>query len=125
MILIIAGTEGCSVVCEGNITLNNKRYDELHCVGFNIEFHLSVNLSTEIRDFPCYISNCILEVIDFECSFLRNVSYTDFNETLNLGDKTVEEEKCTGKCIDNHLSKYFINANNLYCATIQSSDIKL
>ena len=73
-----------------------------------------------MRDFICNISNCILEVIDFECSFLRNVSYTDFNETLSSGDKTDEEEKCTSKCIDHDLAKYYINANYLYCATIHS-----
>ena len=59
-----------------------------------------------MRDFPCNISKCILEVIDFECSFPRNVSYTYFNETLIFGDKTDEEEKCIGKCIVHDLSKY-------------------
>ena len=87
--------------------MKNELYDEPHCVGFNINFHLNDNVSTKLRDFPCDIANCIFEVIDFECSFPRNVSYTDFNETFSFGDKTDEEEKCTGKCIDHDLSKYF------------------
>ena len=74
------------------------------------------NLSTKIKDFLSNISTCILEVIDFECSFPRNVSYTDFNETFSFGDKTDEEEKSTGKCIDHDLSKKIINANYLYIA---------
>ena len=53
-----------------------------------------------MKDFLCNIPYCILEVIDFECSFPRNVSYTDFKEGLSFGDKTEKEDKCIGKCVD-------------------------
>nr|XP_022296171.1 uncharacterized protein LOC111105953 [Crassostrea virginica] len=105
-----SGSEGCSVVCEGNFTSKNILYDETHCVGFNINFHLNDNISTKLRDFPCDIAKCILEVIDFECSFPRNVSYTDFNETFSFGDKTDEEEKSTAPAISVVLSCAFVGS---------------
>ena len=53
-----------------------------------------------MRAFPCNISKCILEVIDFNCSFSGNVSYTDFNEIPSFGNKTDKEDNCIGKCVD-------------------------
>ena len=53
-------------------TSKNELYDETHCVAINIRFNLNNDLSTELRDIPCNISKCLLEVIDFDC----------FNETL-------------------------------------------
>ncbi|XP_022296637.2 uncharacterized protein LOC111106305 isoform X1 [Crassostrea virginica] len=72
----VSGYEGCSAVYKGHVRSKNELHDEPHCVGLNINFHLNDNLSTNIIYFLCNITNCILEVIDFECS---------------LGDKTDED----------------------------------
>ena len=69
-----------------------------------------------MRDFPCNISKCILEVIDFNCSFSGNVSYTDFKEILSFGNTRDKEDKCIGKCVDHD---FFSIENYLYCAKIR------
>ncbi|XP_078340452.1 uncharacterized protein LOC111105946 isoform X2 [Crassostrea virginica] len=108
----VSGSEGCSIVCEGHFTSKNKLYDENHCVAFNINFHLNDNLTSKMRDFPCNISKCILEVIDFNCSFSGNVSYTDFNEIHSFGNTRDKEDKCIEPAISVVLS--------LSCAVIGS-----
>ena len=55
-----------------------------------------------MKAFPCNISKCILEVINFNCSFSGNVSYTDFIEILSFGNKTDKEDKCIGKYVDHY-----------------------
>ena len=74
---IFSDSKRCSVLCNGVFTSKNKLYDETHCVGISIRFNLNNDLSTKFRDFPCNISKCILEVIDFDC----------FNETLIIQDQ--------------------------------------
>ena len=74
---IFSDSKRCSVLCNGVFTSKNKLYDETHCVAINIRFNLNNDLSTELRGFPCNISKCLLEVIDFDC----------FNETLIIQDQ--------------------------------------
>ena len=63
--------------CNGRFTINNKLYNKVHCVGFEISFNLDNEYSTQLRDVPCGISRCILDTIEFEC----------FNETLRNRDQ--------------------------------------
>ena len=74
---IFSDSKRCSVLCNGVSITKNELYDETHCVAFNIRFNLNNDLSTELRAFPCKLSNCILEIIDFDC----------FNETLIIQDQ--------------------------------------
>ena len=85
IIEFFAVSKRCSVLCTGRYTTKNELYNETHCVGFNIIFNLNNRYSTKLRDFPCGISRCILEVIDFEC----------FNESLRNRDQGRDTE-CTG-----------------------------
>ena len=86
-ISIFTAYKRCSVLCKGTYTTKNERYDDnkTHCVGFSIRFNLDNKYPTKLRDFPCGISRCILEVIDFEC----------FNESLRNRDQGRDTE-CTG-----------------------------
>lgn len=74
---IFSDSKRCSVLCNGVFTSKNELYDETHCVAIFIRFNLNNDLSTELRGFPCNISKCLLEVIDFDC----------FNETLIIQDQ--------------------------------------
>ena len=67
----------CSVLCTGRYTTENELYNETHCIGFNIKFNLNNKYSTKWKDFPCGISKCIVEIIDFEC----------FNKSLIIRDQ--------------------------------------
>ena len=69
----------------------------MNLIVLDINFHLNDNLSTNIIDFLCNITNCILEVIDFECS---------------LGDKTDEDAnigKRIGLNVANSVFDYIIS----------------
>ena len=87
-ISIFSAYKRCSVLCKGTYTTKNERYDDnkTHCVGFSIRFNLDNKYPTKLRDFPCGISRCILEVIDFEC----------VNETLINRNHGRGTAKCTG-----------------------------
>nr|XP_022296209.1 uncharacterized protein LOC111105983 [Crassostrea virginica] len=78
-------SERCSVLCKGLFITKTILIHERHCVGFNITFNLDYKKSTKFRDFPCGISRCFLEVIDFEC----------FNEPLRNRDQG-SGTGCTG-----------------------------
>ncbi|XP_078309455.1 uncharacterized protein LOC144617881 [Crassostrea virginica] len=76
-LLNAAVSKRCSVLCTGRYTTENELYNETHCIGFNIKFNLNNKYSTKLKDFPCGISKCSVEIIDFEC----------FNKSLIIRDQ--------------------------------------
>lgn len=97
---ILAGSEGCPIVCKGRLFINNNLHDQVNCVKYNISFRLNNTISTDLRDVPCNISKCILEAIDFECMFTSNTTNTTHLEpTKTLSNEVPRTE--TGTCIGN------------------------
>lgn len=96
---IFTGSDGCPIVCKGRYIIKNELYNRVHCVGYNITFRLnSTNLST-LRDFPCEIPKCVLDVLKFECMFSANTTNTTHLEPIKTTSTEVLREKsdtCTG-----------------------------
>lgn len=71
----------CSVLCKG--TYINKILDPAlnNCSGYNISFKLNKTLTTKLADFRCGIKNCLVEVINYNCTFNRNYTRIALNKT--------------------------------------------
>lgn len=99
-----SGFKGCTVRCKAKYT-NNNAFDSVnHCVTYTMSFHINGNLTSKFKAFPCNITNCILEVIEFECMFIEENS-----EFENL-DK-IEVNKAPGNKTDNINHKITTVAN--------------
>lgn len=98
------GFRGCTVRCKAKYTNNNAFSGVKHCVAYNMSFHINGNLTSTLKAFPCNITNCILEVIYFECRFFEGNS-----EFENL-DK-IEVNKSPGNKTDNQSHKNTTAAN--------------
>lgn len=59
-----------------------------------MSFHINGNRKSKFKAFPCNITDCILELIEFECTF------TEENSELENLDKT-EANKASGNKTDN------------------------
>lgn len=79
-------------------------YNQSHrcyCVGYNISFHFNKTLTTKLKDFPCHIPTCLIDEIDFYCTFIE--ANTDFKTSVNKGDQRYPRDKddkngsCVGK----------------------------
>lgn len=104
------GFRGCTVRCKAKYTNNNKFYGARHCVGYNMSFHINGSLTSKFKAFPCYITNCILELIEFECTFteenseLENLDKTEANKASGNKTDNINHKNTTaanGKCIGN------------------------
>lgn len=121
LLFYFVGFRGCTVRCKAKYTNNNKYYGVKHCVGYNMSFHINGNLTSKFKDFPCDITNCILELIEFECTFteenseLENLDRTEANKAPGNKTENINPKNTTaanGKCIGNFqliIDKQFCN----------------
>lgn len=80
----ILGLKDCSVLCKGIYTTKSTQPLEdqsYNCVWFNISFKLNETLTSKFADFRCGMQDCILDVIEFECTFNRNYTGIPLNNT--------------------------------------------
>lgn len=63
--------EDCLVWCEGIYIIVCSEYVYDRCVGYIINFNISGMLRFSFRFFICYILYCLLEMIIFECMFIK------------------------------------------------------
>lgn len=124
---ILAGSEGCPIVCKGRFFINNTLYDEENCVEYNISFRLNNTISTYLRDVPCKIPKCIFEAIHFECKFSTNTTNTThLDPTKTLSTEVPRTE--TGTCIGNRtINQHNFALSHIYarlrcCIKMYASD---
>lgn len=67
------------------------------CVGYNISFKLNKMLTTKLADFRCKISNCLLEVIEFECTFNKNYTGVPFNNASSSKEDQINQHDANGR----------------------------
>lgn len=97
-IFILTGSDGCPIVCKGRYIIKNELYNSVHCVGYNITFHLNSTKITTLRDFPCEVPKCILDVLNFECMFSGNTTNTTHLEPIKT-TSTEEPSEKSDTCI--------------------------
>lgn len=75
-----------------------------------MSFHINGSLTSKFKAFPCGITNCILELIEFECTFteenseLENLDKTEANKASGNKTDNINHKNTTaanGKCIGN------------------------
>lgn len=54
-------------------------------------------LTTKLADFRCKISNCILEVIVFECTFNKNYTGIPFNDASSSKEDQINQQDANGR----------------------------
>lgn len=89
-------SKSCSVLCKGNYT-TKKNDPAANCVAYNISFKVNKTLKSMLKDFQCKIPNCILELIQFECTF--NKEYTEIysNKTSISKEDQINQQDTNGK----------------------------
>lgn len=101
--LYLLDNEGCSVWCKGvyKTVLNDYEYNS--CVGYTINFNISGMLSSSLRSLTCNIPNCLLELITFECTFIKkdkeirsNKTSDKENDLQQQKNMDVENSSCFG-----------------------------
>nr|XP_019924679.2 uncharacterized protein LOC105332753 isoform X1 [Crassostrea gigas] len=75
--------EDCSVRCEGIYVTVRNEYAYHRCVGYTINFNISGMLTSSLRSFLCNLPNCVLEMITFECTFIKRDTDIKSNKTTN------------------------------------------
>lgn len=80
----------CSVLCRGIFT--TKAVDPArNCVGYDISFKLNKSLTAKLKDFHCEIPGCLLEVVEFVCTFNGEFADIPLNKTSSN-----ENRECLG-----------------------------
>lgn len=80
----------CSVLCKETITF---KVVANYCVAFTISFKLNGTLTSQLKYFSCKIPNCLLEKVEFECTFNKGYTETYLNESSNnKGDKITQRD---------------------------------
>lgn len=94
--------KGCTVWCKGKYT---KHPTGATCVGYDISFHVNKTLTTVLRDFLCHNQTCLINKIDFNCTFIEaNIDFNLNKTSINEGDKRHPKNNddqnvsCIGKC---------------------------
>lgn len=82
----------CSVLCKGTITTNVVA----NCVAFDISFKLNKTLTSKLKYFSCKIPNCLLERVEFECTFNKEYTETYFNESSNNKEDQITQHDTNG-----------------------------
>lgn len=84
--------EGCSIRCEGIYKSVRNDYEYNSCVGYTINFNISGMLSSSLESFTCHIPNCLLELITFECTFIKKDTEIKSNKTTNKGNDLQKQQ---------------------------------
>lgn len=103
----------CSVLCKGSYITNAVDPARVW-VGYDNSFNFIKSLTTKLKYFHCELPGCLLEVVDFVCTF--NGEYYDI--PLNMTSNN--ENRGNISCLGNLISKRFM----FYVKSIKSIDYK-
>lgn len=101
-LLFLLEYEDCSVRCEGIYITVRSEYAYDRCVGYTINFNISGMLRSSLRSFICNIPYCLLEMITFECTFIKrdeiksNKTTNKENDLEKQQNMDVENISCFG-----------------------------
>lgn len=82
-LLYFLDNEGCLVWCKGVYKIVCNDYEYNSCVGYIINFNISGMLLFSLRFLICNILNCLLELIIFECMFIKKDKEIRLNKILD------------------------------------------